>query len=321
MFKGGYIVIEIEKPKIETVEINEEGTYGKFVVEPLERGYGTTLGNSLRRILLSSLPGAAVTSVQIDGVLHEFSTVQDVYEDVTEIILKLKTLSLKIHSDEEKVLEIDAEGEGIITAADIRADSDVEILNPELHIATLSQGARLHMRIYANRGRGYVQADRNKNDNQPIGVIPIDSIYTPVSRVNYTVEHTRVGQITNYDKLMLEVWSDGSIRPEEAISFGAKILTAHLMLFVGLTDEAKDVEIMIEKEEDKKERILEVTIEELDLSVRSYNCLKRAGINTVQELITKSEEDMMKVRNLGRKSLEEVQEKLEELGLGLRMED
>lgn len=314
-------MIEIEKPKIETVTVNDEGTYGIFVVEPLERGYGTTLGNSLRRILLSSLPGAAVNSVQIEGVLHEFSTIPGVMEDVTEIILNLKGLSLKIHSDEEKVLEIDADGEGIITAGDIRADSDVEILNPELHIASLSSDARLHMRINANRGRGYVQADKNKKEDQPIGVIPIDSIYTPITRVNYSVENTRVGQVTNYDKLTFEVWTDGSIRPEEAVSLGAKILTEHLMLFVGLTDEAKDAEIMIEKEEDKKEKVLEMTIEELDLSVRSYNCLKRAGINTVQELITKTEEDMMKVRNLGRKSLEEVQEKLDELGLSLRTED
>ncbi|HEX7056232.1 MAG TPA: DNA-directed RNA polymerase subunit alpha [Bacilli bacterium] len=314
-------MIEIEKPKIETVSISEDGTYGKFVVEPLERGYGTTLGNSLRRILLSSLPGAAVTSVQIDGVLHEFSTIPGVLEDVTEIILNLKGLSLKIHSEDEKVLEIDAEGEGVVTAGDIRADSDVEILNPELHIATLASDARLHMRIYANRGRGYIPADRNKSEEQMIGVIPVDSIYTPITRVNYTVENTRVGQVTNYDKLSLEVWTDGSIRPEEAVSLGAKILTEHLMLFVGLTDEAKDAEIMVEKEEDKKEKVLEMTIEELDLSVRSYNCLKRAGINTVQELITKTEEDMMKVRNLGRKSLEEVQEKLAELNLSLRVEE
>jgi len=314
-------MIEIEKPKIETTIINDDGNYGKFVIEPLERGYGTTLGNSLRRILLSSLPGAAVNSVQIDGVLHEFSTIPGVMEDVTEVILNLKGLSLKIHSDEEKVLEIDVEGDGRITAGDIRADSDVEILNPDLHIATLSSDARLHMRIFASRGRGYVQSDKNKREDQPIGVIPIDSIYTPITRVNYTIENTRVGQVTNYDKLTLEVWTDGSIRPEEAVSLGAKILTEHLNLFVGLTDEAKDAEVMVEKEEDKKEKVLEMTIEELDLSVRSYNCLKRAGINTVQELITKTEEDMMKVRNLGRKSLEEVQEKLEELGLGLRAED
>jgi DNA-directed RNA polymerase subunit alpha len=316
-----YVMIEIEKPKIETVTISEDGTFGKFIIEPLERGYGITLGNSLRRILLSSLPGAAATSVQIDGVLHEFSTVPGVLEDVTEIIINLKSLALRIHSDEEKILEIDVEGEGKIKARDIRADSDVEILNPDLHIATLSADARLHMRIFAGRGRGYVQLDKNRRDDQAIGVIPIDSIYTPITRVNYSVENTRVGQVTNYDKLTLEVWSDGSLRPEEAVSLSAKILNDHFMLFVGLTEGAKDTEIMIEKEEDKKEKVLEMTIEELDLSVRSYNCLKRAGINTVQELITKTEEDMMKVRNLGRKSLEEVQEKLEELGLGLRMEE
>ncbi|RXJ03066.1 DNA-directed RNA polymerase subunit alpha [Anaerobacillus alkaliphilus] len=314
-------MIEIEKPKIETVDISADAKYGKFVVEPLERGYGTTLGNSLRRILLSSLPGAAVTAVQIDGVLHEFSTIEGVVEDVTSIILNLKQLSLKIYSDEEKTLEIDIQGEGVVTAADITHDSDVDILNPDLHIATLSKGAHLHMRLTARRGRGYVPADGNKKEDLPIGVIPIDSIYTPVSRVNYQVENTRVGQVTNYDKLTLDVWTDGSIRPEEAVSIGAKILTEHLNIFVGLTDQAQNAEIMVEKEEDQKEKVLEMTIEELDLSVRSYNCLKRAGINTVQELTHKSEEDMMKVRNLGRKSLEEVQEKLGELGLGLRRED
>jgi len=314
-------MIEIEKPRIETVEINENGSYGKFVVEPLERGYGTTLGNSLRRILLSSLPGAAVTSVKIEGVLHEFSTIPGVVEDVTEIILNLKRLSLKIHSDEEKTLTIDAEGPGVITAADIRTDSDVDILNPDLHIATLAEGAKLYMELSSSRGRGYVPADRNKREDMEIGVIPIDSIYTPIERVNYTVENTRVGQVTNYDKLTLEVWSDGSIRPDEAVSLGAKILNEHLMLFVGLTDKVRDTEIMIEKDDDKKEKVLEMTIEELELSVRSYNCLKRAGINTVQELCSKTEEEMMKVRNLGRKSLEEVQEKLEELGLSLRKED
>jgi DNA-directed RNA polymerase subunit alpha len=314
-------MIEIEKPKIEAVELSPDGSYGKFVVEPLERGYGTTLGNSLRRILLSSLPGAAVTSVQIDGVLHEFSTVEGVVEDTTEIILNLKKLSLRIHSDEEKILEIEAEGEGTVTAGDIRADSDVEILNPELHIATLAPGARLHIRMTANRGRGYVPADANKKEDAPIGVIPIDSIYTPITRVNYQVENTRVGQVTNYDKLTLEVWTDKSIRPEEAVSIGAKILTEHLMLFVGLTDEARDAEIMVEKEEDQKEKVMEMTIEELDLSVRSYNCLKRAGINTVQELTQKSEEDMMKVRNLGKKSLEEVVAKLRDMGLSLRQDD
>ncbi|HHY20988.1 MAG TPA: DNA-directed RNA polymerase subunit alpha [Bacilli bacterium] len=314
-------MIEIEKPNIETVEISEDAKYGKFVVEPLERGYGTTLGNSLRRILLSSLPGSAVTAVQIDGVLHEFSTIEGVVEDVTTIILNLKQLALKIYSDEEKVLEIDAEGEGVVTAADLTHDSDVDILNPDLHIASLAKGGRLHMRITAKRGRGYVPAENNKNDDQPIGVIPIDSIYTPVSRVNYQVENTRVGQVTNYDKLTLDVWTDGSIRPEEAVSLGAKILTEHLNIFVSLTDQAQNAEIMVEKEEDQKEKVLEMTIEELDLSVRSYNCLKRAGINTVQELTQKTEEDMMKVRNLGRKSLEEVQEKLGELGLSLRKEE
>jgi DNA-directed RNA polymerase subunit alpha len=314
-------MIEIEKPRIETVEISEDAKYGKFVVEPLERGYGTTLGNSVRRILLSSLPGAAVTSVQIDGVLHEFSTIDGVVEDVTAIILNIKKLALKIYSDEEKTLEIDAQGEGVVTAADITHDSDVEILNPDLHIATLAEGGRLRMRMTAKRGRGYVPAEANKREDQPIGVIPIDSIYTPVSRVAYQVENTRVGQVTDYDKLTIDVWTDGSIGPKEAIALGAKILTEHLNIFVSLTDEAQNAEIMVEKEEDQKEKVLEMTIEELDLSVRSYNCLKRAGINTVQELTQKTEEDMMKVRNLGRKSLEEVKAKLAELGLSLRKDD
>ncbi|WP_025950566.1 DNA-directed RNA polymerase subunit alpha [Geobacillus thermocatenulatus] len=314
-------MIEIEKPKIETVELSGDAKYGKFVVEPLERGYGTTLGNSLRRILLSSLPGAAVTSVQIDGVLHEFSTIDGVVEDVTAIILNIKKLALKIYSDEEKTLEIDVQGEGVVTAADITHDSDVEILNPDLHIATLAEGGRLRMRMTAKRGRGYVPAEANKREDQPIGVIPIDSIYTPVSRVSYQVENTRVGQVTDYDKLTIDVWTDGSIGPKEAISLGAKILTEHLNIFVGLTDEAQNAEIMVEKEDDQKEKVLEMTIEELDLSVRSYNCLKRAGINTVQELTQKTEEDMMKVRNLGRKSLEEVKAKLAELGLSLRKDD
>ena len=314
-------MIEIEKPRIETVEISDDATYGKFVVEPLERGYGTTLGNSLRRILLSSLPGAAVTSIQINGVLHEFSTVEGVVEDVTTIILNLKKLAMKIYSDEEKTLEIDIQGDGVVTAGDITHDSDVEILNPDLHIATLAKGAHFQMKLFAKRGRGYVQAENNKRDDMPIGVIPVDSIYTPVSRVNYQVENTRVGQVTNYDKLTLDVWTDGSIRPEEAVSLGAKIISEHLNIFVGLTDQAQNAEIMVEKEEDQKEKVLEMTIEELDLSVRSYNCLKRAGINTVQELANKSEEDMMKVRNLGKKSLEEVQEKLDELGLSLRADD
>ncbi|WLD93555.1 DNA-directed RNA polymerase subunit alpha [Alkalihalobacillus sp. AL-G] len=314
-------MIEIEKPRIETVEISDDAAYGKFVVEPLERGYGITLGNSLRRILLSSLPGAAVTSVQINGVLHEFSTIEGVVEDVTTVILSLKKLALKIYSEEEKTLEIDVQGNGVVTAADITHDSDVEVLNPELHIATLSKDAHLQMKITAKRGRGYVPAEGNKTEEQAIGVIPIDSIFTPVTRVNYQVENTRIGQVTNYDKLTLDVWTDGSIRPEEAVSLGAKIVTEHLNIFVGLTDQAQKAEIMVEKEEDQKEKVLEMTIEELDLSVRSYNCLKRAGINTVQELAQKSEEDMMKVRNLGKKSLEEVQEKLEDLGLGLRKEE
>lgn len=314
-------MIEIEKPKIEIVEISPEGNYGKFVVEPLERGYGTTLGNSLRRILLSSLPGAAVTTVQIDGVLHEFSTIEGVVEDTTEIILNLKKLALRIHSEDEKILEIEAEDEGVVTAGDIRVDSDVDILNPELYIATLAPGGRLHIRMTAKRGRGYVPADQNKSEDNPIGVIPIDSLYSPVHRVNYQVENTRVGQVTNYDKLTLEVWTNRSLRPEEAVSIGAKILTDHLNLFVALTEKARTTEIMVEKEEDKKEKALEMTIEELDLSVRSYNCLKRAGINTVQELVQKSEEDMMKVRNLGKKSLEEVIAKLEAMGLHLRKDD
>ena len=314
-------MIEIEKPKIETVEISDESTFGKFVVEPLERGYGTTLGNSLRRILLSSLPGSAVTSVQIDGVLHEFSTIEGVVEDVTTVILNLKKLALKIYSDEEKTLEIDVQGEGKVTAADITHDSDVEVLNPDLHIATLDSKSSFRARITAERGRGYRPAEGNNHEDQPIGVIPVDSIFTPVSRVTYQVENTRIGQTSNFDKLTLDVWTDGSIRPEEAISLGAKIYMEHLNIFVGLTDEAQKAEIMVEKEEDQKEKVLEMTIEELDLSVRSYNCLKRAGINSVQELANKSEEDMMKVRNLGRKSLEEVKHKLEDLGLGLRKDD
>ena len=314
-------MLEIEKPKIETVEIDSSSKFGKFVVEPLERGYGTTLGNSLRRILLSSLPGAAVTSIQIDGVLHEFSTVEGVEEDVASIILNIKKLALKIYSDEEKVIEIDVKGDGTVTAADITHDSDVEILNPDLYIATIAKDGHLRMRMYANRGRGYARADQNKREDLPIGVIPIDSIYTPVSRVNFQVENTRVGQLAHFDKLTLDVWTDGSIGPKEAIALGAKIFTEHLNIFVGLTDEAQTAEIMVEKEEDQKEKVLEMTIEELDLSVRSYNCLKRAGINTVHELASKSEDDMMKVRNLGRKSLEEVKVKLEDLGLGLRKED
>jgi len=314
-------MIEIEKPNIELVEISDDATYGKFIVEPLERGYGTTLGNSLRRILLSSLPGAAVTSVQIDGALHEFSTIEGVVEDVTTIILNLKNLALKIYSDEVKTLEIDAQGEGVVTAADLTYDSDVEVLNHDLHIATLNSNGKLYIKLTAERGRGYRTADENKQDSQPIGVIPVDSVFTPVSRVSYQVENTRVGQRTDFDKLTFDVWTNGSIRPEKAVSLGAKVLTEHLNIFVGLTDDAQNAEIMVEKEEDQIEKVLEMTIEELDLSVRSYNCLKRAGINTVQELTTKTEADMMKVRNLGRKSLDEVKGKLAELELSLRSED
>lgn len=311
-------MIEIEKPKIEFVELNDQGTYGKFILEPLERGYGITLGNSLRRILLSSLPGVAVTTIKIENVLHEFSTIPGVSEDVTEIILNLKKLSAKLYSDEPKVVRIEAEGEGEITAGDIIADADVEILNPELHIATLSENERLNMEITLAKGRGYVPAEKNKEPGQPIGIIPVDSIFTPVTKVNYNVENTRVGQVTDYDKLTLEIWTNGSIKPDEAASLGAKILNEHLNLFIDLTEHVTDVEIMVEKEEDKKEKMLEMTIEELDLSVRSYNCLKRAAINTVEELTEKTEEDMMKVRNLGKKSLEEVIQKLESLGLSLR---
>mgnify|MGYP001018554477 FL=1 len=313
-------MIEIEKPRIECIE-SENSRYGKFVIEPLERGYGTTLGNSLRRILISSLPGAAVTSIKVDGVLHEFTTIPGVIEDMTEIILNIKELRLKLFCDHPKTLYIDFEGEGEVTAADIKPDSDVEILNPELHIATLSGPGRLFMEINVNHGRGYAPAEKNKLPNQPIGVIPVDSIYTPVTKVNYTVEDTRVGQVTDYDKLSIEVWTDGSIRPDEAISLGAKILSDHLNLFINLTDRAKNTEILVEKGEPEKDKILEMTIEELDLSVRSYNCLKRAGINTVDDLISKTEEEMMKVRNLGRKSLEEVVSKLEALNLKLASSD
>jgi len=314
-------MLEIEKPKIECVERSENNRYGKFVVEPLERGYGITLGNSLRRILLSSLPGAAVTSVKIDGVLHEFSTIPGVKEDTTDIILNLKSLSVKLHTDQPTTLRIEAEGEGEVTAGDIIANPDVEILNPDLHIATLDKDGRLYMDIVVEKGRGYVSAEKNKKEEHVIGVIPVDSIYTPVLKVNYTIEDTRVGQITDYDKLTLEVWTDGSIAPDEAISSSAKILSDHLKLFIGLTETISDEVTMVEKEEEKKDKILEMTIEELDLSVRSYNCLKRAGINTVEELIQRTEEDMMKVRNLGKKSLEEVQQKLAELNLSLRKSD
>ena len=312
-------MIEFEKPNI--TKVDESTNYGKFVVEPLERGYGTTLGNSLRRILLSSLPGAAISSIQIDGVLHEFSTIDGVLEDVTQIILNIKKLALKMNTDEDKNIEIDVNGPAKVTAADIVADPDVEVLNPEQYICTVADGGHFHVRMTVKKGRGYVAADQNKSDDMPIGVLPIDSIFTPISRVNYQVESTRVGRRNDFDKLTLDVWTNGSISPREAISLAAKILTEHLDIFVNLTVEAKNAEIMVEKEETHKEKMLEMTIEELDLSVRSYNCLKRAGINTVQELTNKTEADMMKVRNLGRKSLEEVKNKLADLGLGLRKED
>lgn len=309
-------MLEIEKPKLECVEITEN--YGKFVVEPLERGFGTTLGNSMRRVLLSSLPGVAATSIRIDGVLHEFSTIEGVKEDVTEIILNIKELICKLHCPGPKKVIIDAAGECEVKAGDILPDSDVEIINPDLHLATLDENGKLHMEIMLDHGRGYVVADRNKRPDMPIGEIAVDSIYTPITKVNFTVENTRVGQITDFDKLTLEIWTNGSIKPEEAASLAAKILTEHLMLFINLTDQVQGVEILVEKEESKKEKILEMNIEDLDLSVRSYNCLKRAGINTVAELVQRNQEDMMKVRNLGKKSLEEVEQKLQALGLGLR---
>ncbi len=318
-------MVEIEKPKIEIVEISEDNRYGKFVCEPLERGYGTTLGNSLRRILLSSLPGAAITSIRIDGVLHEFSTIPGVRDDVTNIILNLKSLCFKMLSDEPKVLRIDVEGEREVTAADIIPDADIEILNPELHIATLNKEGSLHMEMTVERGRGYVSADKNKKPDHVIGIIPIDSIFSPVLRVNYTVSDTRVGNATDYDKLVLEIWTDGSIRPEEAVSKAASILISHLKLFqnmAGLTEEEEMEDgAFTEVEENDTAKVMEMTIEDLDLSVRSYNCLKRANINTVANLTAKTEEEMMKVRNLGRKSLEEVKKKLQELELSLRKEE
>lgn len=315
-------MIEMEKPNIECVEMSDDGRYGKFVVSPLERGYGTTLGNSLRRILLSSLPGAAATSIKIEGVQHEFSTVPGVTEDVTELILNIKKLALKIHGDLPKTVYIEAKGAQEITAGDIKRDKDVEIFNPDLHIATLNDDANLYIEITLSKGRGYVSADKNKQAMQPvIGVIPVDSIYTPVTKVNYTVENTRVGQYTDREQLAVELWTNGTIKPDEAVSLAAKIMNDLLSLFVDLSDDAKNTEIIVEKEENKKEKVLEMTIEELDLSVRSYNCLKRAGINTVEDLTNKSEENMMKVRNLGRKSLEEVINKLNGLGLYLKKEE
>ena len=312
-------MLEIEKPKIECVESTEDGSYGKFVIEPLERGYGITLGNSLRRILLSSLPGVAANSVKVEGVLHEFSTVKGVKEDVTELILNIKRLALKMNGDGPKTIVIDAQGPGVVTAGDIKTDGDIEVINKDQHIATLDSDGKLYMEIEVNRGRGYVTQNKNKRDDMPIGTISVDSIYTPVKRVNFAIESARVGQITDFDKLTLEVWTNGTIRPEEAISLSAKILIEHFKLFMTLTDHADDVEIMVEKEEDKKEKVLEMTIEELDLSVRSYNCLKRAGINSVQELTERSMDDMMKVRNLGKKSLEEVEQKLQALELSLKL--
>ncbi len=314
-------MIEIEKPKIEILEISEDETYGKFMVEPLERGYGTTLGNSLRRVLLSSLPGAAVSSVKIQGVLHEFSTIPGVLEDVPEIILNIKGLAAKMHTDEPVTLRIEAQGPAEIKAGNIITGPDVEIINKDHHIATINEDGSLYMELELVKGRGYVSAERNKKEGQPVGVIPVDSSFTPVRKVNFTIENTRVGQITDYDRLILEVWTNGTIKPDEATSLGAKILTEHLNLFISLTDHVSDVEIMVEKEDDKKEKVFEMTVEELDLSVRSYNCLKRANINTVEELIQRTPEDMMKVRNLGKKSLEEVERKLAELGLSLKKSD
>ncbi len=316
-------MIEIEKPKIETEELTDDGKYGRFVVEPLERGFGNTLGNSLRRVLLSSLEGCAVTSIKIDGVLHEFSTLPGIKEDITEIALNIKSIVPKLVDSAPKVVEIAAEGPCEVTAGDIKHDAEVEILNPELHIATLDEDAKLNIEITLDRGRGYVPGERNKqlSGNNVIGVLPIDSIYTPVLKVNYTVDNTRVGQITDFDKLTLDVWTNGVINAQEAVSLAAKVLTEHLNLFVNLSDSVTNSEIMVEKDEAGKEKVLEMTIEELDLSVRSFNCLKRAGINTVEDLTNKTTEDMMKVRNLGRKSLEEVEFKLESLGFGLKRED
>lgn len=309
-------MIEMEKPRVECVERSEDGTYARFEVEPLERGYGITLGNSLRRVLLSSLPGSAAISVKIDGVLHEFCTIPGVKEDVTEIILNIKKLITVVYSDVPKTVYIDATGAGEVKAGDIKCDSEVEIINKDLHIATLDDNAKLYMEITLANGRGYVSAEKNKENMQSIiGVIPVDSIYSPICKVNYNVTNTRVGQVTDYDKLSLELWSDGTITPEEALSLSAKILNDHMSLFIDLTDEIKHKDIMVEKEDNKKDKVLELTIEELDLSVRSFNCLKRAGINTVEDLVNKSESEMMKVRNLGRKSLEEVIAKLAALGL------
>ncbi len=314
-------MIEIEKPRIETLDMTPDGKYGRFTLEPLERGYGTTIGNSLRRTLLSSLQGVAVTTIKIDGVQHEFSTIPHVKEDVTEIVLNVKGITAKLHSDSVKTVYIEAEGPCEVTAASIKADSEVEILNPELHIATLDEGAKLTMELTLDKGRGYVPAENNKNDHTPIGVIPVDSIYNPVVKADYSVDNTRVGQQTDYDRLTIEVWTNGVLTAKEAVSWSAKILTEHLKLFTDLSQDASNSEIMVEKIGDGKDKILEMTIEELDLSVRSFNCLKRANINTVEDLTEKTEEDMMKVRNLGRKSLEEVVAKLQSLGFTLKSDD
>lgn len=314
-------MIEFEKPNIECLEVDDTNNYAKFVCEPLERGYGVTIGNSLRRILLSSLPGCSITSVKIDGVLHEFSTIANVVEDVPEIIVNLKNVRLKFDENEEKVLRIDFKGEGEVTASDIITDGTVEILNPDLHIATVSEGGSLKMEMTADRGRGYNSSEKNKKANQDISVLPIDSIYTPVKKVNYQVENTRVGQMVDYDKLLIEVWTDGSLKAHEALSLAAKVMTGHLELFIDLSEATKNTQVMIEKEESKKEKVLEMSIEELELSVRSFNCLKRAGISTVEDLTNKSETDMMKVRNLGKKSFDEVTAKLHSLGLNFASED
>ena len=314
-------MIEFEKPNIECLAINEDESYGKFVCEPLERGYGMTIGNSLRRILLSSLPGAAITSVKIEGVLHEFSSIPNVIEDVPEIIVNLKSVRLKMYENEVKTIKIDFNGEGEVKAGDIITDSSIEILNPDLHIATVAEGGFLHMEMTVDRGRGYNVAEKNKTQNQAIDVLPIDSIFTPVKKVNYQVENTRVGQMVDYDKLTIEVWTDGSLKAYEALSLAAKVMTGHLELFIDLSETAKNTKVMVEKAESKRERMLEMPIEDLELSVRSYNCLKRAGISTVQDLANKTEADMMKVRNLGKKSLDEVTNKLHSLELNFASEE
>ena len=314
-------MIEFEKPNIECLEVDDTKNYAKFVCEPLERGYGVTIGNSLRRILLSSLPGCAITSVKIDGVLHEFSCLPNVVEDIPEIIVNLKNVRLKFDGNEEKVLRIEHKGEGEVTAGDIVSDGTVEILNPDLHIATVSEGGSLIMEMTADRGRGYNSSEKNKKPNQDISVLPIDSIYTPVKKVNYQVENTRVGQMVDYDKLVIEVWTDGSLKSHEALSLAAKVMTGHLELFIDLSEATRNTQVMIEKEESKKEKVLEMSIEELELSVRSFNCLKRAGIATVEDLTNKSETDMMKVRNLGKKSFDEVTAKLHSLGLDFAKEE